>query len=83
MNTKRKPACMYALTMVTVGDQPSRSIAMAALRKIAQMSNYCSRVTKLIENYSYVDDLLTSVDEYAEASVLMQEIDTLLQKGCF
>ena len=56
---------------------------MAALRKIAQMSNYCSRVTKLIENYSYVDDLLTSVDEYAEASVLMQEIDTLLQKGCF
>lgn len=30
-----------------------------------------------------MDDLLTSVDNYAEASVIMQEVDTVLKRGGF
>ncbi len=59
MKTEKQPD-QYALTTVTFGDRPGGAIAMIALRKTAQMYNDCPRVTKLIENDSYVDDLITS-----------------------
>lgn len=82
MDTKRKPN-QYALTTVTFGDKPGGAIAMIALRKTAQMSSDCPRASKLIESNSYVDDLLTSVETYDEASVIMQEVDTVLERGGF
>ncbi len=59
MKTEKQPD-QYALTTVTFGDRPGGAIAMIALRKTAQMYNDCPRVTNLIENDSYVDDLITS-----------------------
>lgn len=82
MNTKVKPE-QYVLTAVTFGDRPGGAIAMIALRKTAQLLNDCPKATKLIESNSYVDDLLTSVDDYAEAEVTMREVDKVLKRGGF
>ncbi|KAK4316629.1 hypothetical protein Pmani_012229 [Petrolisthes manimaculis] len=82
MNTKLKPD-QYVLTTVTFGDRPGGAIAMIALQKTAQMANDCPRATKLIESNSYVDDLITSVDDYSEAGVIMREVDTVLKRGGF
>ncbi len=82
MKTEKQPD-QYALTTVTFGDRPGGAIAMIALRKTAQMSNDCPRATKLIENDSYVDDLITSVEDQVAANELMQEVDTVLGKGGF
>lgn len=82
MRTENQPD-QYALTTVTFGDSPGGAIAMIALRKTAQMSNGYPRATRLIENDSYVDYLITSVEDYAAARELMQEVDTVLDKGGF
>lgn len=82
MNTKVKPE-QYVLTAVTFGDRPGGAIAMIALRKTAQLLNDCPKATKLIESNSYVDDLLTSVDDYADAWVTMREVDKVLKRGGF
>ena len=81
-NTKGKPD-QYILTTVTFGDGPGGANAMIALCRTAQMSNDCLRASKLIDSNSYVDDLLTNVNGYAEAKVIMQEVDTVLKRGGF
>ena len=56
---------------------------MNALRETAQMSSDHMKATRLIENDSYFDDLITSVDDYTPVKELMQEVHTMLGIGGF
>lgn len=67
MRTEKQPD-QYTLTTITFGDGLRAVIPMIALRKTAKMSNECPRATRHIENDSYEDDIIISVEDYAAAN---------------
>ena len=82
-DTTREPD-QYALTTVTFGDKPGGSIATVAMRKTAEMSETTHpRESDIIQNESYVDDILSSVSEESEVLNLTTGIDAVLKKGNF
>ncbi|XP_068209204.1 uncharacterized protein [Palaemon carinicauda] len=74
----------YMLTCVPFGDKPSRTIAMLALKLIAEMSKDEYPVaTQIIVNNSYVDDILGSCDSIEIANELMKQIERIIGRGGF
>lgn len=64
MRNEKQPG-QFAQTTLAFLDRPGGAIAMIALLKTPQMSNECPRATILIENDFYIDDSVTSVEDYA------------------
>lgn len=74
----------YALTRVAFGDRPSGAIAIIALRATADMSKDTHpKEAEIINKDSYVDDLLTSVDDEDQVIPLMSGIESVLKGGGF
>ena len=83
LDEEREPDT-YVMTSVNMGDRPSGTIAMIALRKTAEMSKYeCPRACETILSNSYMDDIPDSIDTVEEAKEVMNEIDEVLGKGGF
>ena len=74
----------YVITRVNFGDKPSGTIAIAALRKTADMyeAEY-PEASRTIKDNSYVDDILDSVKDVKQAKSVTNDIDTVLANGNF
>ena len=78
MKTNRSPD-IYVITAVNMGDRPSGTIAIVALRKTAikGVKEY-PKAAEVVINSSYVDDIVDSVGTIEEAYKLTNDICSLL-----
>ena len=74
----------YMMTAVSFGDRPAGAIAAVALQKTAEMgrSTY-PEAADIVENNTYVDDILDSFDTTEMAMTTSKEITELLKIGGF
>ena len=81
---KREPN-VCVITSMSYGDKPAGNITTLALRKTAEMGKEaCPKAASVIQNSTYVDDIIDSVDSLNEAKELTEdEIDKFLQPGGF
>ena len=83
MNSTREPDT-YIMQRVSFGDKPSGTIAIIALRKTAEMMrNEYPEATDIIQNNTYMDDIIESKDNFAMARKLSQHIERAIAKGGF
>ena len=83
MEIEREPD-VYVITSLSFRDKPAGNIASLALRKTAEMGKETySKPANVIQNITYVDDIIDSVDSLNEAKELTEDIDKLLQPGGF
>ena len=83
LETHRDPD-IYAMQVVSFGDRPSGNIALAALKKTAEMgAETHPDAANTILNNSYVDDILDSYDSEEAAHKATEEIDEILRLGGF
>ena len=74
----------YAMTAVNFGDKPSGSIAIVALQKTAEMSKEKHpKAAKVLQENSYMDDILDSVDSPEDVTQLTSAIEDVLSLGGF
>ena len=74
----------YLLKTVTFGDKPSSTIAIAALKKTAKLSEEkFPEECKIITDSSYADDIIFSVGNETKASGTIGNIERILEKGNF
>ena len=83
LDASREPET-YAITAVNMGDRPSATIAIVALRKTAEMNKEkCPEASNTIITNSYMDDIPESVPTKKEAIHRIKEIDMILATGGF
>ena len=83
LETNREPDT-YAMTAVNMGDRPSATIAITALKKTAEMSETEYPIAcKAIKNNSYMDDIIETTNNTRMAIKVAKDIDTVLRKGGF
>ena len=83
MEIEREPD-VYVITSVSFWDKSAGNIATLALRKTAEMGKETySKAANVIQNSTYVDDIIDSVNSLNEAKELTGDIDKLLQPGGF
>ena len=74
----------YAMTAVNMGDRPSATIAQVALRKTATASAETRpTAAKIIQDNSYMDDILNSVNCTHEMQRQTNDIDSILASRGF
>ncbi|XP_033117656.1 uncharacterized protein LOC117117465, partial [Anneissia japonica] len=79
-----KPPKTYCVTAVNFGDKPSATIAIAALRKTAEVGREkAPEAADTILNNVYMDDVLQCVETREMAERLTKEVDCLLKPGNF
>ena len=67
MEIEREPD-VYVITSVSFGDKPAGNIATLTLRKTAGMRKETyPKAASVIQNSTYVDDIIDSVDSLNEA----------------
>ena len=75
----------YAITRVNIGDRPAGCIAQLAMRKTAHLPNFThlEDERRVIEDNSYVDDLLTSQNDPNRLDEITTTIEEILKAGGF
>ena len=74
----------YVIQLVSFGDQPSGAIATIAMRKTAEFGqNEFPEATKIIKENSYMDDIIDSINDKANALKVTKQIEDILDKGGF
>ena len=77
-DTSKEPDT-YVMTAVNMGERPSATIAMVALRKTVEMSmTEFPKASKSILSNSYIDDIPDSVGSFKEAKRVIKDIDSVL-----
>ena len=72
------------ITAVNIGDRPSGIIATVAWRKTAELKvQQYPQEADIIINSSYIDDIVDSVESYADASHITKNIGSILECGNF
>jgi len=83
MDSTREPDT-YIIQRVSFGDKPSGTIATKALRKTAEMMrNEYPEAADIIQNNTYMDDIIESKDNITIAHELSQDIEKAIIKGGF
>ena len=83
MDGTREPDT-YIIQRVSFGDKPSGTIATIALRKTAEMMrNEYPEAADIIQNNTYMDDIIESKDNITIAHELSQDIEQAIIKGGF
>ena len=78
LDTSKEPDT-YVMTAVNMGDRPSATIAIVALRKTAEMSMAeFPKASKSILSNSYMDDIPDSATSFKEAERVIKDIDNVL-----
>ena len=75
----------YAITRVNIGDRPAGCIAQLAMRDIARLSifAYLEEECRVLEEDSYVDDLLTSHNSLKKLDKITGGVEEFLRAGGF
>ena len=83
LETHRYPDT-YVMTALNMGDKPSGSIAISALKKTAETKRKDNPdSSKVIIDNSYMDNIVDSVASYDLATSTTKEVDTILALGGF
>ena len=74
-----------AITRVNMGDKPSGCIAQVAMRETANLPQFSHLVDErsVIQDNSYVDDLLTSGNDPRRLEQILEGVETILRTGGF
>ena len=81
--TEKEPDT-YAITAVNMGDRPSATIAIVALKKTAERKQKeLPEAAQTISDNSYMDDIVDSVPNQQEAIKRTKEIEEILSTGNF
>lgn len=75
----------YAITRVNIGDRPAGCIAQLAMRETARLPNFLhlEDERRVIEEDSYVDDLLTSQNDLDKLDKITANVEEILKAGGF
>ncbi|XP_054861306.1 uncharacterized protein LOC129347620 [Amphiprion ocellaris] len=75
----------YAITRVNIGDRPAGCIAQVAMRETASLPNFVHLEVerRVIEEDSYVDDLLTSHNDLNKLNKITANVEEILKAGGF
>ncbi|KAJ8285934.1 hypothetical protein GJAV_G00032640 [Gymnothorax javanicus] len=75
----------YAVTRVNIGDKPAGCIAQLAMRETANLPqfSYLEEERRVLQEDSYVDDLLTSHDNLDQLKVITENVEQILKAGGF
>ena len=75
----------YAITRVNIGDKPAGCIAQVAMRLTARLPKFAhlQNVRRVLEEDSYVDDLLTSHNDLQELDKITAGVEEVLRAGAF
>ena len=69
---------------MSFGDKPSGAIATIAMRKTAEVGqNEFTEATKIIKENSYMNDIIDSINDKANALKVTKQIEDILDKGRF
>lgn len=83
MDTSKEPDT-YVTQRVSFGDKPSGTIATVALWKTADLGNHeYPKAAKIVQNNTYMDDIIESTNDLSTAQKLAQDIETLIDRGGF
>lgn len=75
----------YVITRVNIGDRPAGCIAQVAMRETASLPNFVhlEDERRVIEEDSYVDDLLTSHNDLDRLGKITERVEEILKAGGF
>lgn len=75
----------YAITRVNIGDKPAGCIAQLAMRETASLPDFIHLDVerRVIEEDSYVDDLLTSHNDLERLDEITARVEEILKAGGF
>ncbi|KAJ8278530.1 hypothetical protein GJAV_G00088610 [Gymnothorax javanicus] len=75
----------YAVTRVNIGDKPAGCIAQLAMRETANLPQFShlEEERRVLQEDSYVDDLLTSHDNLDQLKVITENVEQILKAGGF
>ncbi|KAL4006302.1 alcohol-forming fatty acyl-CoA reductase [Sarotherodon galilaeus] len=75
----------YAVVRVNMGDKPAGCIAQVAMRETALLPQFVNRVVerRVIEEDTYVDDILVSHNDPERLSEILEGVETILKYGGF
>src|SRR4029434_131913 len=75
----------YVITRVNIGDRPAGCIAQLAMRETARLTKFShlEEAQRVLEEDSYMDDVLTSHNNANRLSEVTKEIEEILQAGGF
>lgn len=75
----------YAITRVNMGDKPAGCIAQLAMRETANlpMFNHQSEERRIVQEDSYVDDILTSHNDLDTLHSITANVEKILNAGGF
>ena len=79
-----KPPDVYKMNVLTSGDKPAPAMAHIALQKTAEEGEILNpEAAQTIKEYTYMDDILDSVNNVDKAKKLTNDIDIILANGGF
>lgn len=75
----------YAITRVNIGDRPAGCIAQLAMRETAGLAAFAhmKEERRVLEEDSYVDDILTSQNDQKRLVEIVKGIEEILEAGGF
>ncbi|KAJ8011820.1 hypothetical protein DPEC_G00062230 [Dallia pectoralis] len=75
----------YTITRVNIGDRPAGCIAQVAMKETARLPNFLhlGDERRVIEEDSYVDDLLTSLNDLNKLDEITANVEEILKAGGF
>lgn len=75
----------YAITRVNIGDRPAGCIAQLAMRETAKLSmlTHLKEERRILEEDSYVDDVLTSRNDLEKLDEDTKRVEEILKAGGF
>ena len=79
-----EPPDVYTFQTVTFGDRPAGCIVVSALKATAGMyASISERATEVLQEDSYMDDLLSGGDNLKQAEELVGNVERIAEKGSF
>ena len=74
----------YVMTAINIGDKPSGSMAIVALKKTLEMKTieYSLSSSNMVMK-SYMNDIIDSIQTYKKDKIVSEEINMILEIGCF
>ncbi|KAL1249502.1 hypothetical protein QQF64_020507 [Cirrhinus molitorella] len=84
-DTQEEEIGEYAITRVNIGDRPAGCIAQLAMRETARLARFAhlKEESRILEEDSYVDDILTSHNDQERLNEIMKGLKEILTAGGF
>ncbi|GAA6082858.1 uncharacterized protein LOC108181458 [Tachysurus ichikawai] len=84
-NTNEEETGEYAITRVNIGDRPAGCIAQLAMHETARLTKFAhlKEERRVLEEDSYVDDILTSHNDQDRLSEIINGLEEILAAGGF